>query len=214
VARMDRTRRPTRRLTQEKRFLIVVEGDVTEREYIEAIKRSRHMKSVEVHVEQGNTDPVGIVSEAKRIRDSARKAEPFDDVWSVFDVEAKLTQRARPGLQEAINAAERAGIKSAISNPCFEIWLCWHSAEQNAWIASEVAQRRCTELGITQEARAKHLRDADMLIADGYMTAKCRAASMEQTHDRNGTTRPEDRNPSSGMYKLIDAIFVAFPARP
>jgi hypothetical protein len=213
VARRDFVRGPGRRLEQEKRFLIVVEGQVTEREYLEAIKRSRQMKSIEVRIEHGNTDPVGIVDNAKRIRDAARRAEPFDEVWCVFDVEAKLTQPARPGFADAINAAEQSGILCAISNPCFEIWLSWHSADRNAWIASDAAQRLCIELGITQEVRGKHLRDASTLIANGYEAAKVRAKAMEQTHDRDGQTTPEDRNPSSGMYRLVDAIYAAFPPR-
>lgn len=213
MARKDRARRPARNLKQEKRFLIVMEGDVTEREYLEAIKRSRQMKSVEVRIEHGNTDPIGIVREAKRLGGAARKAEPFDEIWCVFDVEAKLTQPARPGLNDAINAAEQSGIGCAISNPCFEIWLCWHGADQNAWIASDAAQRLCIELGITLNGGGKHLRDAATLIADGYKAAKVRAIAIEQTHNRGRRTRPEDRNPSSGMYRLVDAIYAAFPPR-
>jgi hypothetical protein len=90
------------------------------------------MKSVEVRIEHGNTDPSGIVREAKRIKGTARKTEPFDEVWCVFDVEAKVTQQSRPGFDEAIDAAKQARIEQAISNPCFEIWLYWHSADQNA----------------------------------------------------------------------------------
>jgi hypothetical protein len=191
----------------------VVEGEVTETEYLEAVKRSRQMRSVEVRIEHGNTDPIGIVNEAKRIRDAARRAEPFDEVWCVFDVEAKLTQQARPGLAEAIDAGGRTSIVCVISNPCFEIWLLWHRAEQNAWIASHAAQRRCIDLGIAEDARGKHLRDAKTLVANGYGAAKVRAMGMEQIHDRNRTTRPRDRNPSSSVYKLIDAIYAAFPER-
>lgn len=213
MSRRDLTRRPSRNLAQEKRFLVVVEGEVTERAYLEAVKRSRKMKSVEVRIEQEYTDPIGIVNEAKRIRDAARRAEPFDAVWCVFDVEAKLTQHARPGLADAINAAEQANIKLTISNPCFEVWLYWHCADQSAWIASDAIQRRCIELGITHDTRGKHLRNPTALIADGYEGAKGRAIAMEQTHDRNNRKTPEERNPSSGVYKLIDAILAAFPPR-
>ena len=120
---------------------------------------------------------------------------------------------ARPGLTDAIHAAEQAGVKCAISNPCFEVWLYWHCAIQNAPIDSDAAQRRCIELGIAQAGRGKHLRDTDSLIAVGYQAAKIRAMEMEQTHDRNGAIKPEDRNPSSGLYLLIDAIYGAFPPR-
>jgi len=198
---------------QGRRFLIVVEGDVTEREYLDAVRRSRRIQGVNVRIEHRCTDPIGIVNDAKRLRNEARKLEPFDEVWCVFDVEAKLAQQARPGLADAIHAAEQAGIKCAISNPCFEVWLCWHSALQTAPIDSDAIQRRCLELRIAESGRGKHLRDTNKLIAIGYEAAKIRAMDMEITHDRNGKTKPEDRNPSSGMYLLIDAIYAAFPAR-
>lgn len=52
-----------------------------------------------------------------------------------------------------------------------------------------------------------------MLVRDFYQAAKEMALGMEQEHRRNGRTKPEDMNPSSGMYELIDAIHEAFPPR-
>jgi hypothetical protein len=210
MAKKDRERRPTRRLAQEKRFLLVVEGVVTEPEYIEAVKRSRRMRSIAVHIETGHTEPIGIVNRAKLMMKMAPKTERYDQVWCVFDVEAKRDQRARLGLAEALDAGKRSGIQPAVSNPCFEIWLLWHANDQTGPIDSDTVQRRCVEVGITD---GKHIRDANDLIATGFQAAKARALSIEQNHDRNGTTKPEDRNPSSGVYKLIDAIYAAFPPR-
>jgi hypothetical protein len=226
VARKDRARRPARNLKQEKRFLIVVEGDVTEREYLGAIKRSRQMKSVEVRIEHRYTDPVGIVNEAKRLGGAARKAEPFDEIWCVFDVEAKLTQQTRFGLRDGLDTALRAGLKCAVSNPCFEIWLLWHKANWSAWIASDAVQRRCEELGITHGKDGKHIRDVGSLLRDCYLDARNRANNSGQLRilrgdanadnqalEGNETETPEDTNPSSGVHRLVDAICAAFPVR-
>jgi hypothetical protein len=150
--------------------------------------------------------PREMVEEAKR-RKHAKK-ESFDQVWCVFDVEAKLTQRFREGFREALNSAADAGILIAISNPCFEIWLCWHRENQTAWISSDAIQRRCKELGLTD---GKQIHDAKSLIRDCYGVARSFAINSDQAHDRNGTGKPEDRNPSSGVYKLIEAIHEAFP---
>lgn len=208
MARRDRTRRPSRNLAQEKRFLIVVEGEVTEREYLEAVKRSLKMKSVEVRIEHEHTDPIGIVNGAKKIRDSAKKTDPFDEVWCVFDTEAKQTQRCRVGLLEAIDSATNAKggpILLAISNPCFELWIWLHEHEQTAWIASTDIQARCTRV------TDKHIAEIDDLLKF-YPDARRRASLLDEKHERDNT-KPEDMNPSSGVYKLIDAILAAFPAR-
>jgi hypothetical protein len=190
------------------RILILCEGKCTEPQYIHAFRSKFRIPEENMKVlcppEIPNT-PIEMVRDAK-----ARKraeVDSFDEVWCVFDVEAKLTQHSRFGLQEALNAAERSGILSAMSNPCFEIWLLWHKVDHAAWIASDAAQRRCEELNIT---RGKHIQEVDSLIRDFYDFAKNRAYSLDQTHDRNGTQKPEDMNPSSGMYKLVDAICGAF----
>lgn len=190
------------------RILILCEGRCTEPQYLHAFRSKFRIPEENMKVlcppEIPNT-PIEMVRDAK-----ARKSagvDSFDEVWCVFDVEAKLTQQCRFGLQEALNAAERSGILSAMSNPCFEIWLLWHRVDHAAWIASDAVQRRCEELNIT---RGKHIQDAGSLIRDFYDVAKSRAFSLDQTHDRNEIKRPEDMNPSSGMYKLVDAICGAF----
>jgi hypothetical protein len=226
MGKKDRERRPARKLTQGKRFLVVVEGVITEPEYIEAIKRSRQMRSVEVLIETGHTDPIGIVNQAKARRKEVSKTDPYDQVWCVFDAEAKLTQPARFGLQQALDAAQRSGIPCAMSNPCFEIWLLWHQENKSAWIASDAVQSRCQALGITHGKDGKHIKNVDSLVQDYYTDAKNRACNSgqllilkkdsapgNQANERKDTERPEDTNPSSGMYKLIDAIYTAFPAR-
>jgi hypothetical protein len=208
MAKKDRARKPTRKLAQEKRFLVVVEGAVTEPEYIEAIKRSRRMKSIQVLIETGHTDPTGIVNQAKAMRREASRTDSFDQVWCVFDTEAKQTQRCREGLLEAIDSAENArggSIHLAISNPCFELWIWLHEHEQTAWIASTDIQTRCTRIV------GKHIDNVDELL-NYYPDAKRRAKQLDYRHERDNT-KPEDRNPSSGVYKLIDAINAAFPPR-
>ena len=207
-------RKGSKKKPQRKRFLIVVEGVVTECEYINAIRRSLRLSSVAIKIETGHTDPIGIVDSAKKLRKSALKTDPYDEVWCVFDVEAKVTQNARRGLVEALDSARRSGISVGMSNPCFEIWLLWHREERPGYTTSEAAQMRCQEIGITDAKDGKHIQTVDNLIKQDYPAARERASGMNDAHNRNQTTTPEDRNPSSGVYKLVDAILAAFPPRP
>jgi hypothetical protein len=152
-----------------------------------------------------------MVEEAKRRKRD--KQDCYDQVFCVFDVEAKVTQKCRDGLLEALRSARDAGVSIAMSNPCFEIWLLWHKIDHSGWIASDAAQRRCEELGLTHGKGGKHIQGTESLLRDSYQAARNRASSIDEIHDRNGTHKPEDRNPSSGMYGLIDAIYAAFPPR-
>lgn len=215
MAKSDRRRKPSRNLPQTKRILVVAEGLVTEMEYIEAVKRLHRIGRDTIRIEHGHTDPIGIVRQAKAMMKEASKTDMYDQAWCVFDVEAKSDQQSRFGLLEALDAAKRTTgkekIKCAVSNPCFEIWLLWHCTDQTGPITSDAVQRRCLERGITSGNTGKNIRDTNDLILNKYDAARERAILMEQTHDRNGTIKPEDRNPSSGMYELIDAIHAAFP---
>jgi hypothetical protein len=208
MARRDRERRPAQKLVQEKRFLVVVEGAVTEPEYIEAVRRSRRMRSIAIQIETGHTEPIGIVNQAKSMMERARKTDQYDQVWCVFDSETKQTQRCRKGLLEAINSAGHArggSIGLAISNPCFELWIWLHEHDQNAWIASTDIQAKCTRVV------DKHIVNVDELLKL-YPDAQRRAKQLDERHEQDNRT-PEDRNPSSGIYKLIDAIYETFPPR-
>lgn len=54
------------------------------------------------------------------------REEGVDACWCVVDVDSHAT------LDRAIALAYSAGVKIAISNPCFEIWLLWHYDEHAA----------------------------------------------------------------------------------
>ena len=210
--RSDRRQLPSR--TQLSRMLVLCEGQCTEPEYLHELRRKLRIPEQNLMIvcppEAPNT-PREMVEEAKRRKRD--KQDAFDQVWCVFDVEAKLDQKNRDGLLDALRSARDAQILIAMSNPCFEIWLLWHNSDQSAWIASHAVQRRCEELGLTHGKGGKHIRDAESLLRDSYQDARNRASSVDEAHDRNGTQKPEDRNPSSGMYLLIDAIYAVFPAR-
>lgn len=204
---------------QRLRFLIVSEGAVTERDYFDAVKRSAtkrsQMKLGEniVFVPPGPTSPIEMVKKAHELWIKSRQEDDeYDAVWCVFDVEAKVNQTARPGLADALQMVKTRKYKKisiALSNPCFELWVLLHYENCNAWTYSDDVQHRCSELRLVDE---KHIQNPDELLKK-YPPARRRAENLDAQHQRNGTIKEADQNPSSGVYKLIDAIYAAFPAR-
>lgn len=192
---------------QRQRFLIVSEGAVTERDYFDAVKRSRTMQSTDiVFVPPGPTSPKEIVQKAHELwKESRKESDEYDAVWCVFDVEATVNQNARPGLADALQMVKTGKymkICIALSNPCFELWVLLHHEDCNAWIYSNKVQSRCSILGLVD---AKHIQKPDELLKK-YPHARQRAENLNAHHQRNGTTDPAQQNPSSGVYKLIEAI--------
>ncbi|MFT7647504.1 MAG: hypothetical protein ACI8Y4_002253 [Candidatus Poriferisodalaceae bacterium] len=74
-----------------------------------------------------------------------RKADgpDFDEIWCVFDTDE------HPNLEQAVAEAADSNIRTARSNPCFELWLVLHVADQTAHVHRHAIQRRAAALGLT-----------------------------------------------------------------
>jgi hypothetical protein len=186
-----------------KTLMVFCEGERTEPEYLEALKRQpavRDMAAVDLRVETGNggSVPRTLVSMAVDARHRAIEEEAeIDEFWCVFDVE---WPRNHPGLTDAIKRARQNRIWLAISNPCFELWLILHFRDQGAWLDNDGACRLRRELDASKD---KGLDAAKYMALSG--DAARRAAELDKRHMQNGTPFPHD-NPSSGMYRLLAAM--------
>ena len=107
-------------------FLVFCEGEKTEPAYLKALKREpavRDVASVDIRVDEGTGGavPLTLVEAAAeaRARSSGEDGE-IDEVWCVFDVE---WPQNHPNLKRALALARESGVRVAVSNPCFELWL-------------------------------------------------------------------------------------------
>lgn len=191
------TRRPRRT------FLIFCEGERTEPEYLAVLKRQpvvHDIASVELSVVpgDGSSKPQKLVSLAIEARQRAIKENSeIDEFWCVFDVE---WPENHAGLRKAIAEARHNEIGTAVSNPCFELWLILHFKDRSAWLDNDQACALRRRLDGSLDKRVDGARYMP-LVAD----AARRAEALDLRHQREGAAFPQD-NPSSGMHKLIAAI--------
>ena len=195
--RREKPFRPTRRT-----FLVFCEGTRTEPDYIGALKREpavRDSAAIDIRVERNVSGvPLTLVDAAAEARvRSSREHGEIDQVWCLFDVE---WPRNHPNLPEARNKAAKNNVHLAISNPCFELWLALHFEDRTAWLETAAAE--------------KLRRDRDQSTGKGldgseYMPRRAaaaqRARALAAKHEGDGTEFPDD-NPSSGMYRLLEAM--------
>lgn len=131
--------------------------------------------------------------EAQRTRSGDRVTQ----YWYVFDVEAP-TRNDR--LHEAVQMARDNGINVAISNPCFELWLVRHYADHERWIDND----DCGSLRRQHDgSQGKGLDGAAYMPLRGQ--AIQRAQRLAMLHASANRELPDD-NPSSGLYRLLEAI--------
>jgi hypothetical protein len=183
--------------------VVFCEGERTEPEYLNALKRQpsvRDVAAVDLRVEtgQGGSVPRTLVAMATGARRRAIDEDAeIDEFWCVFDVE---WPRNHPGLDQAVQEAHANDIQLAISNPCFELWLILHFQDHAAWLDNTQARRLRRHLDGSSDKGLQAARYMP-LTAD----AARRAAELDTRHQQNGTTFPHD-NPSSGMHRLLTAV--------
>jgi hypothetical protein len=190
-------RRAPQRLPRN-RFLIVCEGEVTEKRYFLALRSL--LRNSLIHVEPCSGGPRSLVQTAiRRKRDADQQARAshdaflsFDAVWCVFDVDE------HPGIEDACAMAERAGVQVAISNPCFEVWPLLHFQEQR----SHVERQRVKTLlrsHLPNYAGALPFLKLETL----YSRALERAQGLERHHQELGSP---GGNPSTGVHRLTELL--------
>lgn len=186
-----------------KTLLVFCEGDRTEPEYLNALRREpavREVAAVDIRVYPGagGCAPLTLVEMAiaERKRTDDEEGE-IDEFWCVFDVE---WPKNHPHLRQAVAKARDHQIEVAISNPCFELWLILHFQDHTAFLDTAAAERKRRQL---DRGTGKGI-DASPYMATRTV-ARQRARALDRRHDGNGTAFPGD-NPSSGMYRLLDTV--------
>ena len=186
-----------------KTFLIFCEGERTEPEYLNALKRQpsvRDVAAVDLRVVSGHGKPAPRTLVAMAVGARSRAIEEdaeIDEFWCVCDVE---WPRNHPGLRDAIEEADRNHVQVAVSNPCFELWLILHFQDHSRWLDTAEACRLRRRL---DGSAGKGLDGAKYMPLTG--DASRRAARLDERHQQNGTHFP-NTNPSSSMHGLLSAI--------
>jgi RloB-like protein len=186
-----------------KTLLVFCEGERTEPEYLQALKRQpfvRDIAAVDLRVEPRHEGavPLRLVSMAADARSRALKEEAeIDEFWCVFDVEWPDNH---PNLGDAAGLARRNNIQLAISNPCFELWLILHFRDYGSWLDNDNAYKARQRLDGSSGKGLDPVKYMPLIQDAGR-----RAAKLEERHHRDGTTFPHD-NPSSGMHRLLASV--------
>ncbi|MEE1799833.1 RloB family protein [Streptomyces sp. JV176] len=161
----------------------------TERQYLQGLRDHLRNPAVSVVVRGKACSPTQLVAYACGQRDLNRGG--YDEVWCVFDVDEY------PDVAAASDAARRRGIKVAVSNPCFELWLLLHFTDHHAFVDT---YRKLLPL------LQKHVPGYDKTRVEfaKYRDAVDRAAARARKLDPTGSDHA--RNPSTGVWQLTDRM--------
>ncbi len=192
-----------------KRFLIVCEDCKSAPNYFEALKNYFNLSatSMEVVGSDGHSQPIQVVARAaERMKRAAQRdagTEPFERVWCAIDGDYGNK------IANARAKAEKNKIELAISTKCFEYWLLLHFEE------SDSSTNDCKALihALKQKGYIPDYRkgkcDFDAIVPS-VREASRRAKKLRKPGIERGDL-PEEQNPCSEVYKLIDAILDVMP---
>ena len=183
----SRTRRAPFR--QPNRQIVVVCGGVrTEPCYLRALVGRHRNPALRIKVIGKGDDPASLVEYA--VSALGRELADLDEAWCVFDVDEFV-------LDGAVQRAKAAGVRLAVSNPCFELWLLLHYEDCRA----EVDGARDALRRLRRHVPTYDKTQLDFVsFADGVTAATARARQLDDGAD------PPGPNPSSGMWRLVELI--------
>jgi hypothetical protein len=207
--RTGRPERHRRGRAMSRRVLIVAEGQETEINYFDGLKRSYGVRETHtVHVKSGKPgSPVETIQVAVREkRNSGRRSREFryDEVWCVLDVEGSSNRKQ---LEQAIQLSQENGIKVCLSNPAFEVWFLAHFRKscQPFHDAEDVLSmlkplwKRVLEVDYQKNDEQIYRRLADKLP---FATSNAQMVFENDHRDKPLL----DRNSSTEVYKLVEAL--------
>lgn len=181
-------------------MLICCEGEVTEPSYLNGLKNELRIRLVRIEVVPAGPNPKTIVdyavAEKRKAESEARKRGDenlkYDEVWCVFDVDSHAH------IPDARQKADANGVRLAISNPCFELWVLLHFRDQRAYIERHKAESACRD----------HLPGYDKKVPFDqvfplYQSAVQRAVELNRWQETRGCAGD---NPSTGVHQLTERI--------
>lgn len=177
-----------------KTVYVFCEGEKTERDYLRALRRADQVVGkVHIDVDSDAAAPKDLVERAiKKIKDPE-----VDECWCIFDVEAPV---AHPNIESIVRTAEKHGVRLAVTNPCFELWLVLHHRNVTRYVTTTEIVKQSKEI----DGRGGKGIDGSLYMKNLDQAGE-RADKLRQRHLQDGTTFPND-NPSSGMVDFVRAV--------
>jgi hypothetical protein len=176
---------------------VFTEGRKTEPDYVRALKQLDHVRestSIEMEIARDHVVPYPLVQKAL----AKAGVDDVDEVWCLFDVESP---QAHPRLREAIELAEQGGVRVAVSNPCFEVWLLLHDRAVSGNLTTSQAEKHAQDLlGVD----GKNIVDPSALIGRRAEAGR-RAVRLRAGHQSAGTRFPDD-NPSTTVDLFVESV--------
>ncbi|MEU0516947.1 RloB family protein [Streptosporangium sp. NPDC006007] len=162
-------------------ILVLSNGKNTEKQYLGALKRERWGQPF--HISFKNYAPLALVDHGI----SEKINSGYDHVWCVCDVD-------NFNVADALKKADVCGVRIALSEPCFEVWLILHKVDwRRSFQNAKEAERELKKILPKWDKANLKMEDfrADIEVA---------------AHRAKKLGEPPNNNPSSSMWQLVEFL--------
>lgn len=201
-----RSRRQRNRRQVKRTVLVVCEGERTERNYFDGLKRLDDVKKhYTVRVIPGKGG-----SRLQIVKHAVTKQKQFgsDECWCVIDTERLNNPETRNDFAQAKKLADQNNVNLAISNPSFEVWLLAHLERTCRSFRDGDAAGAYLDTRFQQILRRDYAKN-DKKLFEYLKQHICDALSnsqMVRDHDHGDNTQVEECNSSTTVGELVNRL--------
>lgn len=214
--RLAREEHKRKRNTKDKRkyFLIVCEGEKTEPNYFESLKKDLPkgvLTSCRIDIEGTGRNTLSLVEESLKMKERLENETSLsiDKIWVVFDRDSFEPDN----FNEAINLCKNSSpeIGCAWTNEAFELWYLLHFHFYNTAINREMYQKLIEGnlkpiIGEDYEYQKNSTKMYDLLKENGNLELAIRFATKLET-EFEGRFDFANHNPSTKVHHLVAELF-------
>lgn len=192
-----------------KTFLIICEGENTEPLYVKGFP----VPSKKVLIEGGRHSKTSLVEYALKICNEEKYAGR--EVWCVFDFDRKPDEAATQpqDFNNAINLAEKNGMKVAWSNDAFELWFLLHFDKLETPLSRNelypILKEKWRLESFSRQAKTRDFCEGHYERHLGYNGSSQELAikrARELHHRYDGSRNFADHCPCTTVYLLVEEL--------
>ncbi|MCK4642522.1 RloB domain-containing protein [bacterium] len=175
------------------KILIVTQGEKTEYNYFNDLKRIERLTNVSVSIKPKPKDPKKMIQAICKMND----IDSYDRIWCVFDID-EFTEK---NIEKAISEAGEKKIKIVYSNQCFELWYLLHYHFFNtAILRKQYFSKLSKLLGNEYEKNAEDLYEK---LSSKQPTA---IKNAKRLLSKYASDSPFKNNPSTTVHILVEGL--------
>ena len=186
-------------------YLVVCEGEKTEPNYFESLKKELPVGVLDIKIEGTGRNTTGLVKHAKAL--SEKSTRTYDKIWVVFDRDS-FPER---NFNNAIAMSNAYNINCAWSNEAFELWFLLHFQFVNNAMSrddykSYLEREIIRKSGNAQYRYLKNAPDTYALLKEigNQDLAIKRAKRLKRTFSDQ---KFHTHNPCTLVFELIEELF-------